>query len=1084
MCDLDRARSHGKSSFRGPYRVFETVLVCRSRDVGFNGSRRTILHFAIILLGTLGLGSSTYDDTERAVLGERVRPLLARCTECHGAEKAKNGLRLDRREFALSGGHAGPAFVSGDPDASELIRRIEADDPLDVMPPSGRVGLAREERLLLRSWIEVGAPWPSGLVRAGALADDVETSEDALHWAYRPVVRHEPPDVAPDDLARNPIDAFVLARLAREGIRASDEAPRHVLVRRLHQDLLGLPPTPEAVQAFEEDQSPDAYERLVDALLASPHFGERWARHWLDRARYADSDGYEKDNPRPNAWIFRDWVIDAINADLPYDEFTIEQLAGDLLPEATPSQRIATAFHRQTLTNREGGIDEEEFRVAAVLDRVDTTGSVWLGLTVGCAQCHDHKFDRFSQEDYYRLYAFFDNADEVDRALPPTSGQRGRPDPLEIARLAEADAWRAQRDAAEAELAAVASTVEGDFLRWAEGLRATYGKIAIRARAPALEIAPSAATSSGETPLEILPDGSFLTQGAKKRGVDRYTVTFPMKLQSLTGFELETLRHPSLPRGGPGRGAEGEFVLSNARVEISVSQGKGKPDARFKLRPVRARYFGPETNAPVSTAIDDDEKSGFGPGSPGAENTIRFYLDKPLVYQGRYDLGILLTTAAGGGRNLGSFRVRPLTEPDPWGDLAEEVRRPLSVLLASPEGDDAALAELRAVFHGANPITKGAFERLAELDAREPASHQVEVAVLAEREHARRTSHVLLRGDFLRPGKAVEPDVPATLPPLAPRVRGREPDRLDLARWLVDPTHPLTSRVAVNQIWEHLFGEGIVPTIDDFGVRGEPPTHPELLDWLASEFIRLDWSRKALLRTIVTSATYRRASEHRTDLVDVDPDNRLLARQSRRRLDAELVRDQFLSAASVLSEKIGGPSVFPPLPNGFLDVRSAYALQWEVSEGEDRYRRGLYTFVKRTAPHPTLSVFDCPSANRTAASRRTSNTPLQALTTLNNTVFHEASQAFADLLLECASSDEERLDQAFLRTVSRVPSDGERERLQDLLAEASDWYREHPLDAEKMALSGSMPDVPIHERAAWVATARVILNLDESLTRQ
>ena len=731
-----------------------------------------------------------------------IQPLFAKhCLLCHGPDAAQGGLRLHTEAAASaeleSGAHG---IMPGRPGASEVLARVRSHDPLLQMPPEGD-RLTAAEIKTLEAWIAQGAPWD-------------------VHWAYRPLSDAPPPEVpeasVTSSVTPTAIDRFVLARLAEAGVNPSPEADRTTLIRRLFYDLVGLPPEPAEVDAFVADTSADAYEQLVDRLLASPHFGERWGRHWLDKARYADSDGYEKDNHRPDAWRYRDWVIRAINDDMPFDQFTIAQLAGDLLPDATPEQQLATAFHRQTLTNTEGGVDREQFRVAAVMDRTETLGTVWLGLSVGCARCHSHKYDQITQREYYALYAFFNNADEVEAQLP-------------------------------------------------------------------------------------------------------------------------------------------EERLAAAAAEA----------------------------------------------------------------------------------------------PEP---AAAEVSEPTSA-------EDASSPE-------AAPTT-------------------VPVRVVRERVENRRPTHILRRGEFKQPLDAVSPATFTTLPPLRPRDGNETPDRLDLARWLVDGSNPLVPRVAANHIWKHLFGEGLVPTMNDFGVRGDPPSHPALLDFLARRLIDSGWSRKALIKEIVMSATYRQASRHRPELADIDPTNRLLHRQNRFRVDAEIVRDISLAAAGLLSTKLGGPSVFPPIPQGVTDLTYNSSFQWKTSEGDDRYRRGLYTYFKRTAPHPNLITFDCPDSNVSNVARDRSNTPIAALVTLNNATFVEAAQALAQQVLsEPDVADSERLILAVRRCIARAPTPGEMADFAALLTTSRTWYAEHPDEATHLIGDRPAPGMSPAENAAWITVVRIILNLDEFLTRE
>ncbi len=704
-------------------------------------------------------------------LSRQAHTILAQhCLECHGPDQQQGGLRLDVAESALrkSRGDDRAIIAAGEPESSELMWRVTAEDSKQRMP-HGKEPLAEQEIRQLRAWIASGASWPT-------------------HWAYVPLQEVGVPQLADDRWSASVIDRLVLTRLRQHNLEPSPPADRYTLIKRLYYDLIGLPPEPDAVAALVGDTSVDAYERLVDRLLASPHFGERWGRYWLDKARYADSDGYEKDNNRPNAWRYRDWVIAAINDDLPYDAFVIRQLAGDLLEDADPLNRLATAFHRQTLTNTEGGTDAEEWRVAAVMDRTETIATVWMGLTVGCARCHNHKYDQIAQREYYQLFAFFNNGDETTTEVP--------------------------------------------------------------------------------------------------------------------------------------RGLHGQ----------------------------------------------------------------------------------------------------------------------------SEETDN------------------------------------MKVRIVAERRADRRTTRLLRRGDFLQPQEVVQAQTLAVLPPLRPRAASR-PDRLDLARWLVDGRNPLPPRVIANHVWAHLFGNGLVNTMNDFGVRGDPPTHPRLLDHLANQLIRFNWSRKRLIKAIVMSRTYRQSSRHRPELADIDATNRLLHRQNRLRVDAEIIRDIHLAAGGLLSRKLGGPSVYPPIPSSITELTYNSSFKWPTSEGGDRYRRGMYTFFKRTAPHPNLTTFDCPDSIKTVVRRDRSNTPIGALVMLNNEVFIEAARGLARRVLVAKLSDADRLRRAFGVCVARPPAEDELAHLLTLLRKSRSWYAEHPHQAEALAAEEGAEESPV-ETAAWIATVRTVLNLDEFITRE
>lgn len=1003
-----------------------------------------------------------------------VRPLLEKhCWGCHGAKKQESGLRLDSRDALLRGGDIGQVIAAGDSERSRLIVLVSGTDSQTVMPPDGPQ-LKPHEVGILRAWVDQGCVWPA----------DESPKADAknTHWSYQPIRRVAVPNVKKSDWLRNSIDPFVLAELEKRGIAPSPEADRFTLIRRLNLDLLGLAPTLEEVDAFVKDSRPNAYEELVDRLLKSPHFGERWGRHWLDMARYADSDGYEKDNPRPDAYRWRDWVIEAINSDLPFDQFTIEQIAGDLLPNATAMQKLATAFHRQTLTNTEGGTDKEQWRVEACFDRTETTGAVWLGLTVGCARCHTHKYDAISQREYYQLFAAYNNGDEETAVVPKS--------PEEVA------AYTTAKQKFDAEVADVTAKLRAEQAKLGEAFAAWETKAQTALAESAAQplklhaLDDLKVESDGNVTFVAQKDGSFLASGANPNSVT-YTITGKTKVTGVTALRLDVLPDNSLPAKGPGRVAHGNFVLSEMTVEVS-------PNADFanarKLEFAGAKADFEQADKPWRAAdvIDGNEGTGWAIAPQfGKEHWAIFGLKDPLAIEGHVFVRAQLRQLYGQQHSIGRFKLSLQTGIEPSITLPENVQKLLAV---KPEQRSAEQSQqLLDYYSSLDAATKTFVQQLDELKKKEPAKPELTVRVVLQRAKDPRKTFVFRRGEFLEPltEQEVVPAGFSTLPPMRPRdEKAVMSDRLDLARWLVSANNPLTPRVTVNHIWRQLFGRGIVASVNDFGVRGEKPSHPELLDWLAASFrdgnkSSQPWSRKALIKLIVTSATYRQVSRHRDELFVVDPQNALLGRQNRLRVEAEIVRDLSLDVAGLLSKKIGGPSVFPALPPGITDLSYAGNFKWTNSTGEDRNRRGMYTFFKRTAPHPNLTTFDCPDANLTCVERRASNTPLQALITLNNETFLEASQAFAKRLLSHSSKDDAaRLTHAFRLCVARVPSDRELHQLTGLLTANRDFYRAHQDDSKKLAgaieVSGASPD----ETAAWIATARIVLNLDEFITRE
>ncbi len=971
-----------------------------------------------------------------------IQPLLAEhCLECHGPDDSKGGLVLTTLAGAVkelkSGAHG---IVPGRPEASEIIARITTGDLEERMPPKAKKPLKPAEVELLKAWVREGAKFEG-------------------HWAYQPL-RH-----AAVPQGKHPVDHFIRSRLAEQKIAPSPEADRHTLIKRVHYDLTGLPPSTEAVNQFIGDGSPHAYEAMLDRALASPHYGERWGRHWLDAARYADSDGYEKDRPRPDAWRYRDWVIRAVNNDMPFDRFTIEQIAGDLLPDADDEQIIATAFHRQTLTNTEGGTDQEQFRNEAVMDRTETTGTVWLGLTVGCARCHTHKYDQITQKEYYQLFAFYNNGDEVTRQVPVS------PEAWSSYEKAHGEAARRllplqkRLDAAKAALPA-------RLPEWEKGVQARLAEARRLKPKPvftSLDIVK--VDSVSKTRFQTLADGSQLASGTTS-ATDTYTVQLAPLKQDLTALRLEVLPDDRLPGKGPGRSTgNGNFVLS----EFRLLRGSSAASAREVLLHSPAADHEQKGFSAAATQDGNDATGWAVGGQVGRAHQLSFQLASPLKAGESLFVRLGQEYRKAAGHTLGRFRLLGSAVVTEASIAPAEV---VKILGEEPKRrNPVVIKPLWDWLEKVDPEVVEASRMLQEARARLPKPPLMDARVIAQRTASPRPTHLLHRGDFLQPGEAVQPGTLAVLP----KMQGST--RLDFARWLVSPENPLTPRVTVNQVWCRLFGEGLVSTVADFGVRGARPSHPELLDLLASEFIRQGWSRKALLRLIMTSATYRQESKHRPEMLDIDPRNSLLWRQNRLRVEGEIVRDLALAASGLLSPKIGGESVYPPMPADIAALSYAGNFKWQTSTGADRYRRGLYTFFKRTAPHPDLTTFDCPDANLTNVRRTVSNTPLQALTTLNAEAFAEAAQALAKRVLGTKADDEARLSLAFRTCLVRPAAPAELKALQKLLDEARGYYREHADEAKSAVGMHAAPEIAAAENAAWTAVTRILLNMDEFITR-
>ncbi|MCB1063424.1 MAG: PSD1 domain-containing protein [Verrucomicrobiae bacterium] len=985
-----------------------------------------------MLLFLVTLASASGD--EPVDFSRDIRPILGnRCFKCHGFDdhtrEADLGLHTFEHATRDLGGYF--AIKPGDPEASNIIERMMSDDPDEVMPPpkANKPKLSPEELDLFRRWIAQGAKYQE-------------------HWAFEKPIRPKlPGDEAANPAIKNPIDSFVRRRLDQENLGPAPEADPITLIRRLSLDLIGLPPTPEEADAFAKAYATDgehAYAAAINRLLESKQYGERWARQWLDLARYADTNGYEKDRPR-SIWPYRDWVIRALNADMPFDQFSIEQIAGDMLPNATLDQRIATGFHRNTMLNEEGGIDPLEYRFYAMVDRVATTGTIWMGLTTGCAQCHTHKYDPITHTDYYAMMALLNNADEPAITVP---------DP-------EVDAKRA---AAEEQIAKVETELLGKidptkYQAWLSKQReqsaewTALSPIAMESNLPRLE---------HEGDGVIFASGDFT-----KRDVFKLTYDLSKIKEPVTAIRLEALPDERLPANGPGaayyEGRSGDFFLSELKATVggkAVTFSSGSEDfgkiAVGSGKAVAANVFDQNGSTGWSTATAE-----------GKPHELVLNLAQPLASAGELKVELLFErhyVAA-----LGKFRLAVATANHP---VAARALPPVDPLSASEH--DLQLAYVRSAPEMAE--TRKPLEALENklpeppttLAMREwPAGHQ-------------RPTHRHHRGEYLKAEELVEPAVPAVFPPLPD---GAPANRLSFAKWLVDAErNPLVARVTVNRAWRAFFGHGLVDTAGDFGLQSTLPTHPELLDWLAVEFVERGWSMKQLHRLIVTSATYRQDARVTPELVTRDPNNRLLARGPRFRLDGEIIRDSALAASGLLSEKLGGPSVFPPQPASV--AAAAYGgTKWNVSTGEDRYRRSLYTFSKRTAPFAAYLTFDGPTGENCIAQRERSNTPLQALTLMNDEMFTEAAAALADSTLSGLGpnpvNSETVAAALFRRVLTREPDQSE---LTDLIG-----YYESQLTRLK---AGELAPAKVGfnkdatpELAAWTMVARAILNLDEAVTK-
>jgi mono/diheme cytochrome c family protein len=1031
------------------------------------------IKLAICLAASLGLSATLLDgaihstsaQARRVDFRRDIEPILrANCYQCHGAKRASAQLRLDDKEPAMKGGISGAVIIPGNSKDSRLMKRVLGEGDETRMPLGGDP-LKANQIELIRKWIDEGADWPDS---KSAVRSPQSTIPQ--RWAFIKPVRPKPPQVKNRAWVRTPIDNFILAQLEKQGLAPSPEADKVTLIRRLSLDLIGLPPAIEEVDQFTGDAGPDAYGKLVDRLLDSPHYGERWGRWWLDAARYSDTNGFEKDRAR-SIWPYRDWVINVFNKDMPFDQFTIEQLAGDLLPRPRLETRVATGFLRNSMLNQEGGVDPEQFRVEGIIDRVDTVGKAFLGLTVSCAQCHNHKFDPISQTEYYRFYAFLNNDDEPAIEVPDEKIADKRREILsKIAKI-------------ENGLIAGDADLPKRMAAWEDGARDhNTGWDITWTPIKGGEIFAAFGVKFGR-----LEDGSFIAKGDNAT-TNNYIVKAKTNLKKITGVRVEFLTDPNLPRGGPGRAPDGGFYFSEFSAEAAPAD---RPDAveKVPLANVTADFELPDSPAKnvIDGALKTHWSSDAGPVRRNQSRQFVFEMQKSVGY----DNGVALTfqlaqkkdapTDTGQGQpNIGRFRISVTDAPNPKVDpLPASVRAILSI-----PADRRSKQQRREVFsfyRTIDPTFVAADKKIDELMKEWP--YGPTTLALSAREIPRET-RVFKRGDWKRPGDPVSPGVPAALHPFP---KDAPPNRLGLAKWIVDKNNPLTARVIVNRIWQQYFGQGLVTTPEDFGSRCERPSHPELLDWLAVEFIESGWSIKHIHRLILNSAVYRQSSKVTPKLLEIDPYNRLLARAPRIRVESEIVRDVALAASGLLSKKIGGPSVFPPLPAGVMDL--AYGgFRWENATGEDRYRRGMYTFWKRTVPYPSMLAFDSPNGDFSCARRVRSNTPLQALTTLNDTVFVEAAQALALRVWKNGGADDRsKMVYAFRLCVSREPDQFELQKLMELLEDQKKYFDGRASDAVYVTATdpNRIPeDLDLHKVAPWTMIARVLLNMDETITKE
>ncbi len=969
-----------------------------------------------------------------------VEPILrSSCYGCHSGAQPKGQLRLDVKSVAMR------VIAPGASEKSRLITRVEGRGGEPRMPFNG-TPLMPEQIAMLKRWIDAGAEWPDNV--AG------HDQAPAKHWAFVKPAKPAPPPVQHTALVRNPIDNFLLARLEQESLSYSPEASKETLARRVSLDLIGLPPTPAELTEFLSDTRPDAYERLVDRLLASPHFGERWARRWLDLARYADSNGYEKDDRR-SIWKYRDWVINALNRDIPFDEFTIEQIAGDMLPNATEDQRIATGFNRNTQFNEEGGVDKDESYFEVQVDRVATTATVWLGSTLGCAQCHNHKFDPFTQKDFYSMMAFFNNGEKKQISTGDTSTYYIEP-VLEMPTPEQ----KKQREAIEARISALLNETT-TLTPQLKAQQSEWETAVLNAEQAWRVINPSTLSAAAGTTLTAESDGRIFAGGTSPRN-EAYMIEFAPPGGEASGIRLEALPDARLPRGGPGRDAYGNFNITQIQVEVPAGSG---------WVPVTVQKLAADTG----TRSLDNKRGQVWMVDASREDKrlprqLVVVLPQPL-HAPRVRLTIVQDSEFS-CQSVGSFRLSATDVSDPA--TIVNVSHSLRTLLGKTGRSEEQEEKLRDHFLSVTPSLEAARAELKKTREERDKLEITSTLVMGERPGFDRPfDFIRIRGGFSAKSDKVYANVPAVLPPLG---ESEMPNRLGLARWLVSKDDPLTARVAVNRMWEQYFGHGIVETSEDFGTQGQKPSHPELLDWLATEFMDRGWSMKAIDRLIVTSTAYRQSSNVTPELFAKDPYNRLIGRGPRFRMEAEMVRDTVLAASGLLSGKIGGPSVFPPQPPGIWDMPYNDDV-YQVSQGEDRYRRGIYTFARRSAPYPTQVNFDAPSREVCTVRRTRTNTPLQALNLLNDEAFWEAAHAMATRLAKEGGSDaRSRIDYGYLLATGRHAKPEELNYLAKYQADEQARFTANMDEAKKV---GGAP-----ETASWTMVANVLLNLDETITKE
>jgi len=1000
----------------------------------------------------------------------QIRPILSEnCFQCHGPDQThrKGNYRLDTKEGVFALGKSGTKnILVGNAKNSELFHRIEVGKD-GLMPPvkSGKK-LTADQIKLIERWISEGANYGE-------------------HWAFVVPKSSSIPLVANKLWAKNPIDAFILNRLEHNNIKPSPQASKEILIRRLTLDLTGLPPTLKEIDDFLLDESPESYEKIVDRLLASNQYGERMAMQWLDYARFADSNGFQTDTSR-SMWPWRDWIINAFNKNMPFDQFTIEQIAGDMLPNATKSQIIATGFNRNHRLNGEGGLIAEEWRIETVIDRVDTTSQTWLGLTIACARCHDHKYDPISQKEFYQFFAFFNNLPESGTLAGDKTG--GNTDPVEeIESLSQSTALK-NIELAIKDQEALILKLDGKVDEMIKDWEPVFKEKIKSMNYVWVPLHPKDVKSEGGAQFSKLPDGSYLA-GGKNPTNDIYTITSPIIKGVFSAILLECFPDPSLPNQSLGRFSNGNFVLS--KIEAKLSAPSLKEPLKVSFKKAIADYS--QKDWDIANVIGNNSSKGWAVDGPSRRENIKAMFVSPqlVAIPENSTIEIRLSHQALSQHNIGRFKIAVSSVPEELITLnGFQIPSNITKILDTDiqKRSIQQKEELKKYYKSSSfNEHKVLSAKLIILKNSLVESRRNTPSVMVMKEGPVRDTFMLIRGEYDKKGPKVVAGLPSVLPPLP---KDKPMNRLGLAYWMVDPSNPLTSRVWVNRMWEKFFGFGLVRTSENFGAQAEFPSHPELLDWLASKFVLLNWDMKAMQKIVVMSSVYQQSSKFNPSLLNSDPENRLLARGSRLRLSGENLRDQALSASGLLVNKLGGPSVRPYMPEGVWDETSVYGdlRNYKHDKGVDLYRRTMYTIWKRTAAPPTMLLFDAPSREACSVKRSRTNTPLQALALLNEVTYVEAARKLAErMILEGGKTPTEKLITGFRIVTGRRPDASE---LSILLQGFQKDYKEFsskPDNAKKFTSLGESPlasTMDIFELAAYTLTANILLNLDEVVNRE